>query len=466
MRDPDPLFEQRAAGVLLHITSLPGPFGVGDLGPAARRFVDWLAEGRQSLWQALPIGPVGNGDSPYSARSSFAGEPLLISLEDLATQGLLQADKLACDLDGSRARFRIARSFRHGKLHQAWNAWRGQGGEGDPAYQSFVEGNQRWLDPWCALHPDADEQRFVQYQFESQWRALRSYANERGVRMLGDVPVFVPADGADVAAARHLFRLDEHGQPDPLTGAPPDGFNADGQCWGHPHYDWARHEEEGFAWWVARVARLLEIFDSVRLDHFSGYLRAWEVPASSGDPLAGRSVDGPGAKLLEAFVRDLGPSLPLFTEDMCADPTGVDDLRREFALPCMRIIQQGFGGDDSPHLPHNVAKDTVYYTGNHDCDTTRGWWRGLDEDSRRRTLALVGGKGRDVHRSLARAVFASPAVWAILPAQDVLGLAGKARMNRPGVPKDQWRWRLGEAQLTQEHALDLRELTEASARSI
>lgn len=437
---PSAPFDRRSSGVLLPIPSLPGRYGCGDLGPSAYRFVDWLAASGQTWWQVLPIGPFGKGNSPYSSTSSIKGEPLLISLEKLTEEGLLSR----ADLRAPRAlaegsiRYRQARKFHSSRLAKA--AARLQ-------------------------HSDPEIADPVQSLFDRQWNSLRQYANRRGVKLLGDLPMFVVAESEDVRERPELFRLNSLGRPTVVTGVPPDSFSASGQLWGHPHYNWREHRKEEFAWWTARIARQLDRFDAIRFDHFIGLHRCWEVSARARTARCGRWVRSPGRLLLNAATAALGP-LPLLAEDLGAVTPAVRRLRDEFGYPGMRILQWGFDkgnrydGVDS-HPEHAVA-----YLGTHDNNTTAGWFRTLPARTKERVLAATGGAASAVPRNLIRCLLSSRAKTTILTMQDLLGLGSTARTNHPGRPTGNWRWRLPPSALSADLAATLAQWTRESARSL
>ncbi len=512
--DPAPLLAARASGVLLHLTSLPGPFGSGDLGREATSFADFLAAAEQRWWQMLPVGPPGYGDSPYSAASAFAGSPLLIDLEALARRGWLRPHELdvADPFPGETIDFARSRAFREDRLARAFAAFTRQR---DPAavaaFDAFVAANQSWLEDWALYSalkrahgdtawtewpqplkdrdPEAlavaseryagavDRARFEQHVFDLQWRDLRAACAARGVALMGDLPIFVAHDSADVWQRRDLFQLDASGNPEVVAGVPPDYFSATGQRWGNPLYRWDRLRKEGYAWWVARLRSALARFDAVRLDHFIGFVRAFAIPASSPTAKVGSWQPGPGAELFDAARAALGP-LPLVAEDLGVVTPAVTELRERFGFPGLRVLQFAFGNDPQAptFLPGAYARDTVVYTGTHDNDTTYGWFhdhggrdseRSLEQITREQAaaLALVGGDGSEIHWDMIAAVLASVANLAMLPAQDLLGLGSEARMNRPGRSGGSWGFRLRPGALDAGVAERLRGLTRFHGRS-
>jgi len=463
-----PLLQTRRAGVLLHITSLPSPHGSGDLGPSAFAFADWLADAGFTVWQMLPVGPVGYGDSPYSSPSSFAIEPTFLALEPLVADGLLARK----DLRPSRALakgdcdFAAGRAFRMPLYAKAAAAFRARGGERTGAWKAFVR-RAAWLADWLDFIDDGDDlQRathaFIQFELDRQWAALRAHCAARGVRLVGDVPIFVTAESADVRAHPGLFRLRTDGRPEVLTGVPPDNFTADGQLWGHPHYRWDAHRREGFRWWISRIACAAERFDLVRIDHFIGFHHAYEVPFGAPNARKGAWRKAAGRELLAAMSRSF-PALPLIAEDLGALTPEVEALRDDFGLAGMRIVQNAFWSGKSGDMPHNHPARSVVYSGTHDNETTAQWWKGRDRAQRDRFRAYVGDG--PVHEAMARIVLASPSALAVLPMQDLLGLGAEARMNLPGTATGNWRWRMAAGAASPALARRMRALVDASGRA-
>ena len=491
----------RTAGVLLHPTSLPGPFGIGDLGPAARAWVDRLAAAGQTWWQVLPLNPPGAGHSPYSALSAFAGNPLLVSPDDLAADGLVTADELAAaHLPAGRVDYPRATAAKAALLAKAWERFREV-----PARRAELEAfaaTHDWLNDYAlfvaikesqppgswtdwprdlvARDPAAlagagrdladavDRERFAQFVFFRQLAALRRYAAARGVKLLGDMPIFLSADSAEVWAKQHLFQLDAHGRPTVVAGVPPDYFAATGQRWGNPHYDWAAMARDGFAWWVARARAALAQVDAVRIDHFRGFEAYWEVPASCPTALEGRWVKAPGRALFGALRVALGESdpLPFVAEDLGIITPAVDELRTRFGLPGIRVMQFAFGGAvEERFLPHLYDSNVVACTGTHDNDTTRGWYDTLTPAEVAAFHRYAPEAARDPVWALTRLTWASVADTAIAPLQDVLALGSDARMNVPGTPTDNWTWRVTEDQLAHDHFDRFGELTTTYGRS-
>jgi 4-alpha-glucanotransferase len=466
----------RSAGVLLHPTSLPGPFGIGDLGPGAYRWVETLAAMRQSWWQVLPLGPTGIGDSPYQSFSAFAGSINLLSPELLERDGLVSNSLWA----GRRFRddaveYEPVTAFKNALLREAWNAFcGGKAAHLRDAFATYCHSEAGWLDGYArfmairaslgdrsltewpkdllrqdpvavgALEtPLAGEigmHQFGQFLFDRQWSALKSFAAERRVKIIGDAPIFVALDSADVWANPDEFLLDPDRRPTVVAGVPPDYFAADGQHWGNPIYDWRRMEQTGYAWWVARMLRTLKQVDMVRLDHFRGFRQAWHIPANETTARNGKWVDGPGLKLFERLRTALG-GLPLIAEDLGLITPDVDELREHLGLPGMKILQFMVENPQNPYWPHNFGRLCVCYTGTHDNDTTHGWYATLNPKDRNYLAEYIARPVTDPAWDLIRLGWSSVSVIAVAPLQDVLSLGGEARMNKPGVAAGNWRWR-------------------------
>ena len=486
----------RAGGVLLHPTSLPGPHGSGDLGPAAYHFVDWLVTARQRLWQILPLGNIGAGHSPYMSPSAFAGNVLLIALAELQAQGWLAAGELDAPPDAAAGRIDFAAmlTWRMQRLRRAAAQFAARADTAQRAdFEAFCTSHAGWLDDYALFmalaeaHPDllwcdwdaalaqrepaalararsahADQiafHRFCQWRFFDQWLRLRRHANERGVQIVGDAPIYVAYHSAEVWARPELFELDAARRPQVVAGVPPDYFSATGQRWGNPLYRWPAHADQGYAWWIERVRRTFELVDIVRIDHFRGFAHYWEIPANEPTAVHGRWRAGPGAALFKAIAKALGP-LPIIAEDLGLLTPDVGALRKRFAFPGMRILHFAFAeGSRNPYLPHHHEPDSVVYTGTHDNDTTLGWWAEASEHERAHARAYLGTDASEIHWDLIRAALASVADTAIVPLQDVLGLDGKHRMNRPGEAQGHWGWRFDWSQVRPEHASRLATLT-------
>ena len=466
-----PLLSTRRAGVLMHITSLPSPFGAGDLGAAAHGFADWMAAAGLTVWQMLPVGPVGYGDSPYSSPSSFAIEPTFLALEPLVEQRLLAKSDLAVPARDARrlahgdCDFAANRAFRLARAAKAAAAFHAANGAKSRDFKRFAD-RASWLGAWLDFVAGSDAaaramHAWIQFELDRQWAALRAHCATRGIALVGDVPIFVTADSADVRAHPELFRLKQDGTPEVLTGVPPDGFSADGQLWGHPHYAWDAHRREKFAWWISRIACAAERFDLVRIDHFIGFHNAYEVPAGARNARKGAWRKAPGRELLTAMSRRF-PSLPLIAEDLGALTPEVEALRDDFGLAGMRIVQNAFWSGKSGDMPHNHPFRAVVYSGTHDNETTAQWWRGRDPVQRARFRAYAGAG--PVHEAMNRIVLASPAALAVLPMQDLLGLGKSARMNLPGTATGNWRWRMGRGAAGKALAERIRAQVDASGR--
>jgi 4-alpha-glucanotransferase len=495
------MISDRSSGILLHPSSLPSRGGIGDLGPAAYDFIDWLTEAKQTLWQILPLQPVGCGNSPYSCTSAFAGNVLLISLERLAERGLLSAEQVGSVPDGnSPVDFDAVRGRKLPLLREAAaNFLASAPADARARYDSFCHDNDWWLDDYALfsvlrerfnekawntwpdeiarrdpatlenmrveLRKELDEERFLQFAFFEQWSALRSYCTERGIRIIGDVSIFVSYDSADVWTYPELFRLKEDLSPEVVAGVPPDAFSETGQRWGNPLYNWEALRARGYDWWIGRMRWAIETCDIIRIDHFRGFEAYWEIPADEPTAVNGRWVQGPNAALFQALRIGLG-KLPFIAEDLGYITRAVDDLRKALNIPGMKILQFGFGNKGAHiYLPHKYEKDCVVYTGTHDNDTVVGWWNtSATEKEKALASSYVGIEEDGVHWAFIRAALTSVANLALVPMQDVLGLDSSARMNVPSEPVGSWTWRLRPGALTTELAAKLARLVEISDR--
>lgn len=493
----------RSSGILLHPTSLPGRYGIGDLGAEARAFIDWLAAGGQKLWQVLPLGPTGYGDSPYQLFSAFAGNPLLIDLEALAEEGLVEETELASApvFPEDEVKFGTLMRWKLPLLAAAAARFFTSPTED---YADFCLRHAAWLDDFALFMALKDENggamftkwersvalrdagaleaarerlsariaahKFSQYAFFRQWMALKAYCRERGVRIVGDMPIYVAHDSADVWANPELFQLDAGGNPTVVAGVPPDYFSATGQLWGNPIYRWDVLHNRGYGWWIDRFRHTFGLLDYLRLDHFRGFEAYWAVPAGEPTAMNGEWVEGPGAQFFEAVEAALG-ELQLIAENLGVITPEVESLRRRFGFPGMAILQFAFGKDpQGPGFrPHNYPRSLVAYTGTHDNDTTLGWWnskaakgstRTAEDIEKERAFAMryLNTDGREMNWVFIRTLMASVADAVIFPMQDVLGLGAEARMNLPGSLGRHWRWRMRRRAATPELAARLREL--------
>lgn len=497
------MVSERLSGVLMHVTSLPSLGGVGDLGPAAYAFVDWLASAKQRLWQVLPLNPTGYGNSPYSAISAFAGSPLLLSLERLMQNGWLQSAELE-NLPGQEGNVDFDRVTKEKLPLIELAAGRFLDQADDPTrerYQSFLKANAEWLTDYARFvvlrrlneykhwgewpaelaNHDIDalavwdqdhatelaKEYAIQFLFQEQWEALRTYCAAQDIRVMGDMAIFVSYDSSDVWANRDLFELDEQGLPTAVSGVPPDYFSATGQRWGNPLYRWRYLEQHGFDWWVQRVKRQLELYDLLRLDHFRGFEAYWRIPANEETALNGEWVEAPGHSLFDRLKAALGGSLPLIAEDLGVITDKVEKLRTDFEMPGMRVLQFGFAGRGAHlHLPHKYVPNMVVYTGTHDNNTTLGWWREAGDLDRSSLLTYLGplAHENDVVWAMIRAAERSVAAICLIPIQDLLHLGSEGRMNTPSVPQDNWTWRMRLDALHPDIALQLRHITEQCDR--
>ena len=494
----------RGSGLLLHVTSLPSPYGIGDVGPAALAWIDRLCEAGQSWWQALPLGPTGFGDSPYQSLCSFAGNGLLISPEWLIEDGLLNvSDCEAHALPTTTIEYDVVIPFKHRLLEAAWHRFRdGARADLSPAYEKYCAEQAHWLEDYalfralkaryrgvCYLDWPAelvrrdpaalsrarrdlfgliDEVRFAQFLLFRQGGRLKEHARARGVRLIGDLPFFVSPDSSDVWANPDLFILDEQRRPRFVAGVPPDYFSSTGQLWGNPVYDWEALRRTGYRWCIDRLRALLAHVDAIRLDHFRGFVAAWHVPAGASTAQTGQWVPGSGAQFFSAVAKELG-GLPFIAEDLGFITPDVHALRDQFRLPGTKVLQFAFDGhDDNPYLPHNYVSNAVVYTGTHDNNTTRGWFEELPEFERQNLWRCVGRPASDgamAASALMTLAWSSPAALAMAPLQDLLNLGSDARMNVPGQPAGNWHWRCTEDMMSSAAFQWLRDLTESSRRS-
>lgn len=495
----------RTAGVLAHPTSFPGRYGIGDLGGAAYHFVDFLVKSGQSLWQILPLGPTGYGDSPYQCFSAFAGNPLLISPDKLVQDGYLPVTAVedVPPFPKEKVDYGWVIDYKQKLLRHAFKQFQLHGlGEQREAFANFCSAQAFWLDDFALFmalknhhveyeggvwntwpqdiarrQPDAlsfwseklaveiEMHKFLQYLFFSQWLELKTYANDHGIRIIGDIPIFVAFDSADVWANTGLFSLNEDGSPAVVAGVPPDYFSETGQRWGNPLYRWHEMSQSNYSWWTSRLRMSFTQADIVRIDHFRGFDAYWEIPASEPTAVVGKWTKGPGQAFFEAMEQNLG-ELPLIAEDLGVITPEVITLRDRFHFPGMKILQFAFGGErNSLFLPHTYGSNCVVYTGTHDNETVVGWFANASEDERKHVLSYMNAPdGENIAWDLTRLAFASVADTAVATLQDLMNLGDEARMNFPGKPSGNWQWRYTTAMLTDDIANDLRQMTELYGR--
>lgn len=494
---------RRSSGIIMHPTSLPGPYGIGDLGPQAHQWIDFLAETGCGLWQILPLGPTGYGDSPYQCFSAFAGNPYLISPEVLLEENLLKPDDLA-DLPKfpqERVDFGWVINWKVELLERSFQRFRqSRSRKLKSQYQEFIERQNAWLPdfalfmalkeanngaPWHTwaaplrdrnpgaldearqkYELDIQSQIYRQFLFFRQWEALRDHAHELGIQIIGDIPIFVAYDSADVWSHPELFYLDKKGRPSVVAGVPPDYFSPTGQLWGNPLYRWRVHQKSGYEWWLQRIRAVLEMVDIIRIDHFRGFAGYWEISGRAKNAIKGRWVKGPGKRFFHAVRTELG-ELPIIAEDLGVITPDVGALRESFDLPGMKVILFGFGAHPlDSFLPHNYPVNCVAYTGTHDNDTVLGWYKRLGEDSvecdhYRRYFAR---DGKDVSWDMIRGIWSSVAVFGLAPLQDFLCLDNQGRMNYPGEPSGNWSWRMSASDLNENLMRRIKELNYLYAR--
>lgn len=494
------------------MTSLPSPFGIGDLGDEALRFIDWLVEAGQTYWQILPLGPTGYGDSPYQCFSAFAGNTLLISPLKLVADGLLDNSdlELRSEFPGEKVDYGKVIEYKSGLLRKAFaNFNKTKNPALLEAFRSYCKVNVFWLEDYALfraikssqgdaswqdwdepiklrdseaienarldLADEIYEQQFYQFIFYKQWEIVKSYAKERGIKIIGDIPIFVALDSCDVWCHRELFKLNKDGTPKVVAGVPPDYFSTTGQLWGNPVYDWETMLKDGFRWWVKRIKFALKTIDIARIDHFLGFAATWEVPGGDKTAEKGQWVRVPGKQLFMTLRQTIG-KLPIIAEDLGAVTPDVEELRDSFSFPGMRILQFAWGGDSrSQDLPHNYVKNCVVYTGTHDNDTTVGWWNsktvagsGRDAEQIKKERAFckryLHTSGKEIHWDFIQAAIASSADTAIIPMQDVLGLGSETRMNFPGTIHENWQWRCRDNATSSGLAERLKAMTELYGR--
>lgn len=478
------MIDQRRSGVLLHPTSLPGPYGIGDLGSQARKWVDFLSETNTALWQVLPLGPTGFGDSPYQCFSAIAGNPYLISPDDLVEDGLLHSNDLKNipNFKPGTVEYGEVIYWKMDLLHKSYEQFRYAGKKIHKEAGLFYTEQENWLNdyalfmalkefhggkPWAAWpakfrdrNPEALEsfkeermhavqrQKYYQFLFYRQWNKLKEYANQQEIKIIGDVPIFIAHDSVDAWINRDLLYIGDDGQPTVVAGVPPDYFSETGQLWGNPLYRWDVHARENYRWWINRLSAVFSMVDIIRLDHFRGFVNYWEIPGENETAINGRWVDGPGGDFLSR-VRSVFGELPVIAEDLGEVDPKVYQLRDEFNLPGMKILVFAFNsGDENEFLPHHYPENCVVYTGTHDNDTATGWFQRVDERERSFAQQYLNVSGKDIAWDLIKAAWASRAVYAIAPLQDLLSLDNQARMNYPGQPQGNWNWRFNESDIT------------------
>jgi 4-alpha-glucanotransferase len=494
------IFDKRKSGVLLHPTSLPGKQGIGTLGAEAFRFVDWLGEAGQQIWQILPLGPTNRSHSPYQAYSAFAGNPDLIDLDFLVRDGNLSNDSISNppEFPIDKIDFKLVLPYREKLLRDAFLNFSSTGGFNTNEYHQFWDHNWWWLESWSLfdachhnlkgsdwskwknpirsrqkialcehytlLRESVEFSRFLQFIFFNQWFALKKYANEKGISIFGDIPLYVSYNSADVWSNQSLFLLGEDLSPELVGGVPPDYFSKTGQLWGNPLFDWNRLKQQGYDWWMARLHFNLRMFDLVRIDHFRGLESFWAIPAGEKTAVNGTWMKANGEEMLQLLQQQIG-TLPIVAEDLGLITPEVDQLRKKFNLPGMKVLQFAFSDEaDNTHLPHNYTNDFVSYTGTHDNNTTAGWLQSLKKEEKRRVQYYLGSDELNSWR-LIRKVEESVAQLAIIPMQDILSLPATARMNKPGTTTGNWLWRMDPELLMKEHGTRLFELTQLYGRN-
>jgi 4-alpha-glucanotransferase len=497
--------KRRGSGILLHVTSLPSPYGIGDLGSGAYRFADSLTETKQGFWQILPLNPTdpAYGSSPYHSISAFASNPLLISPELMVGDGLLTESDMepVPDYPKGRVDYPAAIAFKERLFHLAHERFESKRDTHD--YERFCSDNSSWLDDFALfvalkthfrgtvwtewpqevrdrqpevlealkgqLHERIELHRFLQYLFFQQWSSFKTYCNQRGIQIFGDIPIYVEHDGVDVWSNPEIFKLDEKGKPSVVAGVPPDYFSETGQLWGNPIYRWEVLKDTGYAWWVRRLQHNLKLFDLIRIDHFRGLIGYWEVAAGEANAINGRWIEAPGEDLLKVLYKRF-PHLPVIAEDLGVITPDVREIMHRFELPGMKVLLFAFGEDlpTNPYIPHNLPRNCVLYTGTHDNNTVRGWFeREATPEIKERLFGYLGREvpADDIHWELIRLAMMSVANMVIVPMQDILGLGEEARMNRPATSEGNWQWQLLPDQLTPSVAERLLQMTERYGRA-
>ncbi len=492
---------ERSSGILLHITSLPGKYGIGTMGREARNFIDFLVESGQKLWQILPLGHTGYGDSPYQCFSAFAGNPLIIDLDKLSEQGLLKPGDLPSgeDFPENAVDYGKVFEYKYALLEKAWQNFLGSTGQGfKQQYDTFCTGNHWWLDDYAFFmalkidhggkawtqweegikmrKPDAvasfkeklagkiDFYRFLQFIFYHQWLELKSYANVNNIKIIGDLPLYVAFDSADAWANPEIFDFDKTLTPRTVAGVPPDYFSETGQLWGNPIYDWNYLEEHGFRWWIERIKANFLLYDILRIDHFRGLAAYWSIPYGEKTAINGEWIKVPGREMLRAVYDSLGEK-PIIAENLGVITPDVEQLREEFNMPGMKILQFAFdSGEDNDFIPHTYEKNSVVYTGTHDNNTTVGWFRHSPEKDKQLMREYFCLDEKDPAWSFIRLAWSTVSNIAVAPMQDILRLDEEARMNFPGKSPGYWKWRYSSKMLTADHAAELKKITRIYGR--
>jgi len=493
---------QRQAGVLCHPTSFPSPYGIGDLGDGAYKFIDFLEGAGQSIWQVLPIGPTGYGDSPYQSFSSFAGQPLMISPKKLYEMGLLSLEDLN-DIrpwDPSAIDYGPVINYKLQLLKNSFKLFDKSKDETiKKDYKAFCSREKKWLTDYALFMASKDHHegvvwtewakeiafpteeskkkwarklaksvkyyKFLQFIFYKQWFEIKTYANSKGISIVGDTPIFVAFDSTDVWANKELFYLDSKGYPTVVAGVPPDYFSATGQLWGNPLYKWEAHEADGFKWWINKVEGSLKIVDILRIDHFRGFEAYWAVKYGSENAIKGQWMKAPGMALFKAIQEALGTDIPIIAEDLGVITPEVEELRDTYQLPGMKILQFGFEGvEENGFLPHHFVPNSVCYTGTHDNDTTLSWFNTITPEAQDKIRRYLNTDANSIVWDMIRACWGSVSRMAVVPIQDVMYLDGDARMNTPGIAAGNWQWRYTEDMLSQGIMEHLRYITELYGR--
>ena len=472
----------RLSGILVHPTSLPGKFGVGDLGPEAYRFVDFLQEAGQHLWQTLPLGPTGGHNSPYQCFSSFAGQPLLISPELLLQEGLLAESDLSNvpAFPEEEVDFTAVQAYKEELFKKAFTRFKELPEDSELKSElalfckssHWLEWEKKYRKPTksqkAVIERDLEDEilyeKFLQWTFFRQWSQLKAYANERDILLIGDIPIFVSGDSSDVWAEPRLFQVDSDGFPTVVAGVPPDYFSATGQLWGNPLYDWKYHKKTNYTWWMDRFKTQFLLSDIVRIDHFRGLESYWEIPADSETALNGKWVDGPKDDFFETLIQSFGEEPPIIAEDLGIITDEVRALRDKFGLPGMKILQFAFEDDDSNYLPYNQPYNCVCYTGTHDNDTTTGWYASASEKARDKVRRYMNTDGSQISWDFIRTCFGTPARFALIPIQDLFCQGSEYRMNTPGKVEGNWAYRVKKELLTSDVAKRLYDVTKLYGR--